>query len=136
MKTATALELAYRVTITRGDNDDGPPLVTGQHSYHVTEVSVLAEWDDGAGGWRVRSVDVRAARRIRNDGTLGAAIGPFISYRGNPGAPAAEQARAFRQAAADAAEAAHAAWLPRHLAAISAGLPPATPPAAAGGSSR
>jgi hypothetical protein len=127
MKTAAALQLAYRVTITREDNDAWPPLVTGQHSYHVTEVSVLAEWDDEAAGWRVRSVDVRAARRIRNDGTLGAAIGPFNSYRGNPGTPAAEQARAFRQAAAAAADTAHAAWLPRHLAAIS--VSPA-PPAA------
>ena len=43
MKTAAALQLAYRVTITREDNDDWPPLVTGQRSYHVTEVSVLAD---------------------------------------------------------------------------------------------
>ena len=68
MKTAAALQLAYRVTISCEENDDWPPLVTGRHS------------------------------------------------------------------AADAPGAAYAAWLPRHLAAISTGPPPAAPPPAAGSS--
>jgi hypothetical protein len=131
MKTAAAgQELAYRVTITREEHDDWPPLVTRRYAYHVTEVSVLAEWDDDAGGSGSSTSAPHGGSRTTAPSAPRSARSTATGE--TPAPPAAVQARTFRQAAAEGADAAHAAWLARHLTAIRAGLPSVAEEHAAG----